>query len=496
MHTLLGVSFSYVLIDVLLALVAFTIGFCLAIWYSHHARSSTLQSGTNGRNVREQEEADNQAERANMAVMQMRDLAKNVASDVGTHNTIVTGISERLGLLDEDSLNTTIVTEAVGEIVSANSKLQARLADAEKKIQSQAEELRLQQSEARTDSLTKLANRREFDDSLEKQIQQYRRTRRPFSLLLFDVDHFKEFNDAHGHLAGDEVLRHVAKAFKKSAKSTDQPCRYGGEEFALIMPSTHIAQARHAAERIRKEIEKLAVKCEGKMLSVTASMGVAEFATEEDATKIIRRSDDCVYAAKKAGRNCTFWHDGKQCLPEDAAPGEQAIETVASGNGMGQTAKNVRTYHDLPTKNVFQAELQRRISESHRFGVSLTLMYLHVAGYSKLTQEFGSAVSDLILDSVTQFIGSTLRDMDLLGKLEPGEFIVMLPGSNAKEANLVGTRVQTAISNCTIPTENRRVPLVVKQSVTEVQPHDDAESLIKRSKQLLIDEVREAISVN
>ena len=279
-----------------------------------------LQGGADDpRAALEKEAKANDAERSNMAALQLRDLAKNVATDVGDHNTLVSDISEELGALAAGSSESgEAVEEAIAKILKANDKLQARLAEAEQKIQAQAEEIRAQQSEALTDALTKLANRRAFDEALQKNIASFNDQRKPFSLLIFDVDHFKKFNDTHGHQAGDEVLRNVGHTLTETVKTTDIPCRYGGEEFALILPNTRIDSARIAAERVRKAIESMDVEFEGQTLHVTASIGVAEMLSGEDDTKLIRRSDDGVYAAKEAGRNQTYWNDGEQCLPLNA----------------------------------------------------------------------------------------------------------------------------------------------------------------------------------
>ena len=465
-----AVSIQYVIMDASLALMAFLVGFVGAYWYlrSQGDAAKTLEND----NTKEKDEQSIlDAERADMAVQQLKDLAVNVASDVGAHNKIVTGISDRIGNIQAEAANAANqLNEALKQILAANEKLQTRLIDAEEKIQTQAEELKIQQSEARTDSLTKLANRRAFDDCLEKGIARFRKDGRPLSLLLLDVDHFKKFNDLYGHQAGDEVLRQVANTLSKSAKSTDLACRYGGEEFGLVMPNTPIAQGRIAAERVRKAIEKSIVNFEGKALSVTASLGVAEIAVSDDPTHLVRRSDEAIYCAKNAGRNCGYWHNGETCLALD-----QEGESKDS-------AKKASSHKDLPDEIAFSNELQRRIVESHRFGTPLTLMYLRVVGFEALEREFGSALGDLLLDSVGQFVGRTLREMDLLGRSEPGEFIVMLPGNSEREANIVGNRIQSALANCAIPIGSTRITLQVSLGICEVEPIDDAPTLINRAR--------------
>lgn len=465
-----AVSIQYVIMDASLALTAFLVGFCGAIWYLRSQNRSLTNSGDAETSLQNTQSILD-AERADMAVQQLKDLATNVASDVGAHNKLVTGISDRIETIQAQSANaTTLLNEALKQILEANEKLQLRLADAEQKIQTQAEELRTQQSEARTDSLTKLANRRAFDDALDRGIARFRKDGKPLSLLLFDVDNFKKFNDTYGHQAGDEVLRQVAGTLSKTAKATDLACRYGGEEFGLVMPNTTIAQGRIAAERIREAIQKTVVNFEGRMLSVTASIGVAEINKGDDAVRLVRRSDEAIYCAKGAGRNCGYWHDGEACLPmhQEGEP--------------KPAASKAPSHKDLPDEAAFSQELQRRISESHRFGTPLTVMYLRVVGFESIEREFGSALGDLLLDSVSQFVGGTLRDMDLLGRSDPGEFIVMLPGSGEREANIVGNRIQSALANCAIPIGTSRIALQVSVGTCEVEPTDDAPTFINRTR--------------
>ena len=478
----LGVALQNVLIDAGLALIALLVGFYSAIWYVKF--SSTFSAGGRGDSDSKLaiEAKANEAARSSMAAQQMRDLAKNVASDVGDHCTLMSGISSELGEVDSDSPEANIaIAGAVDKILSANEKLQSRLAEAEQKIQVQAEEIKTQQFEARSDALTKLANRRAFDDALEQNLALCSRKQLPFSLLLLDVDHFKKLNDTHGHQAGDEVLRSVGKTLKQVVKSSDIACRYGGEEFALVMPSTPIDEARVAAERVRKAIESMVVEFEGKTLSITISLGLAEAHAGETAVKLIGRSDAAVYFSKEAGRNCGHWHDGEGLLPMD----EQATPKVAppaTSERPPLDEKSEQSADTTPDRAAFTHELQRRVAECHRFGVTLASMSIVVKNYAGLEKEFGDAVGELLLNSVARFIRASLRDMDLVGKITPGEFAVMLPGSSGREASMVASRIQTAIASCAIPLGDKEVQLELIIGVSGVEPGDDAEKMIERAR--------------
>ena len=482
MPLLFGVALDNVLIDAVLALVALFVGFFSAVWYIRQT-TPALQSAE-GEDATDEvdNEQSNDLARANMAAQQIRDLAHNVASDVGEHSDMMSDVQATLGEVDLQSPGADeAVNGAIAKILSANEKLQTRLAEAEKKIQAQAEEIKTQESEARTDALTKLANRRAFDDVMEQNLALFKRERRPFSLLIFDVDHFKNFNDTHGHQAGDEVLKSVGKTLSQVVKVSDIPCRYGGEEFALIMPSTTVQNGRVAAERVRKAIEAMTVKFEDKELKVTISVGLAEAEIGNDSAQLIRRADDGVYKSKEAGRNCGHWHDGSSCIPMEVS-NDPAKTPAPKDKPEEQPKKTDESAESLPDKANFSDELQRRVAESHRFGVSLSSMHISLCNYEGLEKEYGSAVGKLLLDSVAQFIRTSLRDMDLLAKLDPGDFGVMLPGSTEQEAVMVAKRIQKAISNCSIPLGGKQLQLEVTIGTTEVEVDDDADSMMDRAK--------------
>lgn len=156
-----------------------------------------------------------------------------------------------------------------------------------------------------TDGLTGLFVRRYFDLRMEEEMAKARRYQRPFSLLLFDIDHFKKFNDTHGHQTGDMVLRQFAKLLQKSTRSADICCRYGGEEMAVILPETALDEATLLANKLCVGVRNNAFEgTTGQELSVTTSIGVAEFIpTYETVQAMVEAVDAMLYQAKKLGRN-------------------------------------------------------------------------------------------------------------------------------------------------------------------------------------------------
>jgi diguanylate cyclase (GGDEF)-like protein len=157
--------------------------------------------------------------------------------------------------------------------------------------------------EAREDALTGLANRRAFGEVLKSAFARMRRLDEPVLLFMLDIDHFKLVNDTHGHAAGDEVLRSVAKTMASSIREVDRAFRIGGEEFAVILTDTDIPGAQLVAERLRAAIAAAPVTTESGQVSVTASIGIARAGKAMDPAELLKAADAALYEAKASGRN-------------------------------------------------------------------------------------------------------------------------------------------------------------------------------------------------
>lgn len=157
---------------------------------------------------------------------------------------------------------------------------------------------------ATTDGLTGLANHRTFQMKLDEAIARHRRQNRSFCLLLTDIDHFKNVNDTHGHPVGDEVLRQVARCFEATLRETDVPCRYGGEEFAIILEDTDVEGAEVIAERLRTEVKKLVFQSEAGAFSCSISIGLGHWPTDAaEKQDLIDQTDQALYHSKRSGRD-------------------------------------------------------------------------------------------------------------------------------------------------------------------------------------------------
>ncbi|HYW83064.1 MAG TPA: GGDEF domain-containing protein [Spirochaetia bacterium] len=161
--------------------------------------------------------------------------------------------------------------------------------------------------QATTDRMTGLFSHHFFEKTLDEELERARRYKSTFSLVMFDIDHFKKFNDTYGHLQGDRIIREIAKLLCKSIRQVDFPARYGGEEFAVILPAVDVKGAIVVAERLRKKVETYPFPSAngGQPLHVTISLGVTEFDDETAyaPTEIIREADRALYRSKEHGRN-------------------------------------------------------------------------------------------------------------------------------------------------------------------------------------------------
>jgi diguanylate cyclase (GGDEF)-like protein len=157
---------------------------------------------------------------------------------------------------------------------------------------------------ATTDGLTKLYNSRSFYSQLELEVDRFNRYKHPLSLLLLDIDNFKEFNDTYGHLEGDKVLVRFSQIIKDCLRANDSAYRYGGEEFTVILPETDGDKAKTVAQRIRSTLEaENFTPIPDQFEKITISIGVTQYFPKEELSAFIRRADQAMYFSKQNGRN-------------------------------------------------------------------------------------------------------------------------------------------------------------------------------------------------
>jgi len=188
------------------------------------------------------------------------------------------------------------------ELVKSNRVLEKTVMDRTREIRRVNTKL---QKIAVTDPLTKLPNRRHFKQRLDEELSRFERFGRPISLLMIDVDYFKQYNDLGGHPNGDKALRKIAKILIDNSRVVDTVARYGGEEFVLLLPETDKKGAEVIGERLRKGVEEESFPFERKLpqKNLTVSIGLATVPTHCKAAQIIKKADAALYQAKKRGRN-------------------------------------------------------------------------------------------------------------------------------------------------------------------------------------------------
>ncbi|HLL28704.1 MAG TPA: GGDEF domain-containing protein [Xanthobacteraceae bacterium] len=239
-------------------------------------------------------------------VMSMIDAAIGSANN---YSESLAGATEIASDADREQLRLIVETlvRSTQEVEVTNQALQKRLTDSREEIRELQENLEVVRTEALTDPLTMLSNRKYLEDAITHFIAEAETKGAPFSVILTDIDHFKKFNDTYGHLTGDQVLRLVAHALKQNLKGQDVAARYGGEEFAVLLPRTALADGATVAEHIRHAVmsKELVRRSSGETLGrVTISLGVAAWRRDDTMASLLERADACLYAAKRAGRNC------------------------------------------------------------------------------------------------------------------------------------------------------------------------------------------------
>jgi diguanylate cyclase len=239
-------------------------------------------------------------------VMAMIDAAVgNVASYCDGLSTVTQQLDRTQ---DRDSLRAIVegLVQATASMDATNQALTASLKASKQEITQLQEKVECLRLDSLTDSLTSLANRKFFDRELDRCIAEAAARKSSLCLLMMDIDHFKAINDTYGHMAGDEVLRVVAHAIKQHVQRDDLAARLGGEEFAIILPAAPARAALTVAEHVRCRIMAMhfVKRSTGESIGrVTLSGGVAAYRPGDTACSLLHRADNCLYAAKRHGRN-------------------------------------------------------------------------------------------------------------------------------------------------------------------------------------------------
>ncbi len=274
--------------------------------------------------------------------------------DVSKYQSQLTSLSQRVQGSQEAPREE--ILGLLTQIMQANQQLQHRLDTAEERLESQTLQIADYLTEARTDGLTGLTNRKSFDQSIDDLFNNWQSKHQSFTLGLIDIDHFKKINDTYGHPAGDTVLKKVAETLRTELRDALCVARYGGEEFAMLtlMP---LNEAAECFDRLRATVAKMEFRHEDVVIPVTLSGGVAAIQAEDKIGKLVRRSDEALYAAKLDGRNRIFANDGTVC---------RLVTKVAPNTARDLRTETAASHAEQDSQKRLQERLSRIVEEESR----------------------------------------------------------------------------------------------------------------------------------
>lgn len=448
------------------------------------------------------------------ALGRLQSLAGDMCNHTSQHAEQVVAVEQQLTAAaqgDIEQLHNALLS-GMSNIMESNKRLQTQLNDVEVKLEEQARQIESQLVEARIDSLTGIANRRAFDEELLRRLAEWRRRHTPTSLMLIDIDHFKQVNDTQGHPTGDAVLRETARVLSKTMREMDFTARFGGEEFAVILPNTTLSDARRAAQRALKAVAAHPFEHEGREVPLTISIGLSGVMPSDDSASLIRRADEALYLSKAAGRNCGHFHDGANFLilesprisdepracDAPAPVAEKSASTAAAAasetppppaDAKKPAAQPTQPHivdaeedplTGLPGAPPFSSELRRRVQRARSEDRPLTLLLVDVDHLGELNRTAGAAAGDRVLRKLAEILRSTARECDFAARYHDGQFALALYSVGANEATRTAERIRRALTAAAYAGD--KIPqATVCCGIAEAGPGDRSVSLLMRA---------------
>ncbi len=457
----------FVMLDVVVVCTAIVAGLVGGWWLR----------GNDPRFQRLPRESD-QTDRAREILERLRELTRNVAADVDKHQALMGRITSELHASEDQEPAT--VLKAVDELIQSNERMQQRLTSAEAKLQTQAKQLVSHATEARTDALTSVANRRAFDKALNDAIHAMAQRRAPTTIMMIDIDRFKDLNDNYGHQAGDAVLRGVAQILGQRVPEGNLVARYGGEEFAVVFPDMHLDHVERIAEHVRRAVGESTFDFQGLQLRVTISVGLAELLPGETAGSVIGRSDDALYVSKGRGRNCTHIHNGR-CI---VSAGHRPPTEPEQGPAAPAPAP-----HDVGISSpaVFSSDVRRRLSEWKSGGAPLCVLFIQIDDLDEIRAQQGDDNGTAAIRALTLTLKAAMREMDHAARFDGDALSLLLPGCTMRGAVAVAERLRAAVARCQLHPRYPRRSFTISIGA--------AEALAEEQEDALIDRVRSSLDV-
>jgi diguanylate cyclase len=243
------------------------------------------------------------------ALQDVSSLMNNVRDATTEYSGTLEGVTKKISNVKSPEDIKAIMQSVAADthrMMEQNKKLEEQLSKSSRAMDELKTDLERVRREAMTDGLTGLSNRKSFDDQIKRLSKECASEEKTFTLLMVDIDHFKSFNDNFGHQVGDQVLRLVARTLTDGVKGKDIASRYGGEEFAILLPDTHLNGGVIVGDNLRKTLatKEIVNRASGEQLGrITMSVGVAQYYAGEDIEGLIERADAALYTAKHNGRN-------------------------------------------------------------------------------------------------------------------------------------------------------------------------------------------------
>jgi diguanylate cyclase (GGDEF)-like protein len=282
---------------------------------------------------------------------------------------------------------------------------------------------------------------------------------------MIDLDHFGRVNSQYGHQGGDVILHQAASRIKQLVRGKDLVARYAGDSFAVLINESTLHDALPMAEKIRREIEAVEFSHGNRPLHVTASIGISQLRSDEPYAAVVGRAGAALEAARQAGGNLCFRHDGKECFPVSAAfqareNGSETSPTLATmwreaaesepTHGAGRTPGAKRDEPVLSGRSLFMANLSRRMSEWKRGGPTVSVAIVRVDQFKELEQRFGPPARGFVNQVLSRLLEAATREMDERCEFEDGIFAILLPGTDEANALAVAERLGSQVRQCKV----------------------------------------------